>query len=203
MSEEEMMPLPSASRGWCGCGRVNRRTVLAGAAAAAGLAGVSAALAQDEAALPPQPGDFLVLAAGASPLTPQDIRQGSNAVEAFAMSPEGIVRSENFSNSVLLLRYDPAELPKEVATLSGEGVVAYSIICTHAGCPVNSRLEDGLIPCDCHGSRFDPQNNGAVAQGPALRKLPQLALNVADKALVVVEGFDSRVGGDMVGEDDR
>ncbi len=119
------------------------------------------------------------------------------------MSPDGVVRNSDYENTILLMRYDPAELPEETAAMSAEGVLGYSIICTHAGCPVGTQLKNKLIACDCHGSRFDPLNNGAVANGPAVRKLPQLKLGLSDGKLVVAEAFDSRIGGDMMGEDDR
>lgn len=191
----------------CGCcaGRMKRRTVLQGAAAAglAGLAGVRGAFAQAPEDMPPQPGDFLVSSLGDTPLTPEDIRLGGSGYEAWAMSPDGVVRSGDFFNSLLLVRFEPDALPEEAQARAGGGVLAYTVICTHAGCTVNSRLDDEMIACDCHGSRFDPANNGEVTRGPARRKLPQLALAVEDGKLVVAEGFDSRVGGDSVGDDDR
>jgi Rieske Fe-S protein len=190
----------------CGCGaHLNRRTILQGAALGiAGLAGVRPSFAQDAAdAMPPQAGDFLVSSLGTTPLSPDDIRINNNPTEAWAMSPEGVVRSGEFSNSILLLRYEADALPPETAAMAGEGVLGYTLICTHSGCPLNTDLDGELIACDCHGSRFDPKSNGKVAHGPAKRKLPQVALAVADGKLVIATGFDSRIGGDSVGDDDR
>jgi Rieske Fe-S protein len=43
-------------------------------------------------------------------------------------------------------------------------LVAYSAVCTHAGCTVG--YEGGQIVCPCHGATYDPQT-GAVTGGPA------------------------------------
>ena len=188
----------------CACTRISRRSVLGGLAAAGAFAGPGGtALAAAPDAMPPQVGDFLVSPAGNTPLTPDSIKLDSKPFEAVAMSPDGVVRNAEYENTVLLLRYDPAALPAETAAKSAEGVLGYTIICTHAGCPLASTLKGKLLGCDCHGSRFDPLKNGEVQHGPAVRKLPQLGLGVQDGKLVVATAFDSRVGGDMMGEDDR
>lgn len=54
------------------------------------------------------------------------------------------------------------------------GVSALSTRCTHLGCRI-SRVEDGLLVCPCHGSRFHP--DGRVATGPANRPLAPLAVS--------------------------
>ncbi|MFG3150291.1 Rieske (2Fe-2S) protein [Streptomyces sp. NPDC048243] len=59
---------------------------------------------------------------------------------------------------------------------------AFSAICTHQGCTVNT-VADGTIDCPCHGSRFSVEN-GAVKAGPAPRPLP------AEK--IVVDGNSIR-----------
>jgi Rieske Fe-S protein len=53
---------------------------------------------------------------------------------------------------------------------------AFSAICTHAGCFVNS-VSNGTINCPCHGSRFSI-TDGAVVNGPATIPLPRIAINV-------------------------
>jgi Rieske Fe-S protein len=47
---------------------------------------------------------------------------------------------------------------------------AFSAICTHQGCTVNS-VSGGTINCPCHGSKFRI-TDGSVAGGPAKRPLP-------------------------------
>ena len=94
---------------------------------------------------------------------------------------------------------DVAEAEDEQHRQRKEGEVHESL---SAGCPL-SGIKEKLIACDCHGSRFDPVKNGEVAHGPAVRKLPQLGLAVKDGKIVVAAAFDSKIGGDMMGEDDR
>lgn len=205
MKEQRPVPYIEASDDACGCGctKLSRRSVLGGLAVAGVAAGIGPAFAQTPEELPPQVGDFLVSSNGSTPLTIDDIRLNGRPFESFAMAPDGTVRSAVYENTVLLLRYDPTTLSEDVAAKSGDGVLGYTIICTHAGCPLASTLKGKLLGCDCHGSRFDPLKNGEVQHGPAVRKLPQLGLGVQDGKLVVATAFDSRVGGDMMGEDDR
>jgi Rieske Fe-S protein len=60
----------------------------------------------------------------------------------------------------------------------GDAVHAYSAVCTHQGCTVNS-VANNVINCPCHGSRFNAQT-GAVISGPAPRALPSIAVAVRD-----------------------
>jgi Rieske Fe-S protein len=53
---------------------------------------------------------------------------------------------------------------------------AFTAICTHAGCFVNS-VSNGTINCPCHGSRFSIRD-GSVVQGPAARPLAPIAIKV-------------------------
>ena len=68
---------------------------------------------------------------------------------------------------------------KVVLTKADDGTVhAFSSICTHQGCPV-SEVADGRIICPCHGSQFEA-DTGEVAEGPAPRALPSVAVAVRD-----------------------
>jgi Rieske Fe-S protein len=71
---------------------------------------------------------------------------------------------------------------KIVLTRDSSGDVhAFSSICTHQGCPVNS-VSGGAISCPCHGSQFDA-SSGAVLAGPAPRPLPPVAVTIQDDAI--------------------
>jgi ubiquinol-cytochrome c reductase iron-sulfur subunit len=99
--------------------------------------------------------------------------------------------------AVILHRMVPSEIVSE-ATLnwSVEGIVCYSKICTHVGCPIslNERTTHNLL-CPCHQSTFDLADAGKVLFGPAARPLPQLALTVdSDGYLAAQHGFDEPVG---------
>ena len=87
---------------------------------------------------------------------------------------------------VVRLRIRDLELPEARAGWAPGGIVAYSKICTHAGCaialyraplfePTSSRP---ALVCPCHYSTFDPAAGGKVLFGPAGRNLPQLPLEI-------------------------
>ena len=75
-------------------------------------------------------------------------------------------------------------------------VVAYSKICTHAGCPVALyRERDDVLFCPCHQSTFDVQRGATPVFGPAARNLPQLPLGTDDEGYLVALGdFTEQAG---------
>ena len=79
---------------------------------------------------------------------------------------------------------------------SPEGFVAYSKICTHAGCPVGLyQASSQQLLCPCHQSLFDVIAGARPVFGPAPRSLPQLPLAIdADGFLVAQRDFTEPVG---------
>ena len=77
-----------------------------------------------------------------------------------------------------------------------EGIVAYSKICTHVGCPVALyEQQTHHLLCPCHQSQFDIKHEAAVIFGPAKRPLPQLPITVdAEGYLVARSDFEEPVG---------
>jgi ubiquinol-cytochrome c reductase iron-sulfur subunit len=77
-----------------------------------------------------------------------------------------------------------------------DGVVAFSKICTHAGCPVGLyNVESHQLVCPCHQSTFDVLLDCKPVFGPASRSLPQLALSVDDNGYLIAQGdYDQAVG---------
>jgi ubiquinol-cytochrome c reductase iron-sulfur subunit len=66
-------------------------------------------------------------------------------------------------------------------TWGPEGYVAFSKVCTHAGCPVGLYQQQfKKLLCPCHQSTFDVADGASVSFGPATRPLPQLPLEVDD-----------------------
>jgi len=179
---------------------IDRRTVLrAGIALGVGRVASRAGEVQaDPAAAAPRPGDVLVRLNDASriALVSGDIRIGAMPVAAWPMDPiEGIVRSGTRLNQVLLLRLDPDTLTADTRPRAADGVVAYTMICTHNGCDVDDWIaKEHLLSCSCHDSRFDPKDGAAVVDGPAPRPLPALPLKIVDGKLTVAAPFTSRVG---------
>ncbi len=112
-----------------------------------------------------------------------DIEAGS----FYTAYPEG-ADPEQVGAPLAVVRLDPAalRLPAGRAHWAPEGILAYSKVCTHAGCSValyRSPLFEPTEPrpalvCPCHYSTFDPARGGTVLFGPAGRPLPQLPLVV-------------------------
>jgi ubiquinol-cytochrome c reductase iron-sulfur subunit len=95
--------------------------------------------------------------------------------------PEGAVDAAD-SQTVLirvdLLDFSP--LPGR-EDWSPDGYLAYSKICTHAGCPVGLyEAQTQQLFCPCHQSVFDAVDGAKPVSGPASRPLPQLPLEVGD-----------------------
>jgi len=62
---------------------------------------------------------------------------------------------------------DPALGPIVLIHLDNGQFVAYSAICTHAGCQVQFDPSAKDLICPCHGAVYDPYNNAQVLSGPA------------------------------------
>jgi ubiquinol-cytochrome c reductase iron-sulfur subunit len=110
--------------------------------------------------------------------------------------PEGFVGSP--VSQALLIRVEPGSLrlpPERLAWAPG-GFIAFSKICTHAGCPVGLyQASTHQLLCPCHQSTFDVLRGAAQVFGPASRPLPQLPLEVgADGALRARGDFSEPVG---------
>jgi ubiquinol-cytochrome c reductase iron-sulfur subunit len=100
--------------------------------------------------------------------------------------------------AVILLRMQPGDITpaKGRENWSVQGIVCFSKICTHVGCPIslNERTTHHLL-CPCHQSTFDLANNGKVIFGPAGRPLPQLPIKVDDEGYLVAQrDFTEPVG---------
>lgn len=115
--------------------------------------------------------------------------------------PEGIDKlpnplEERAKAAVLLLRLEPTMLTDATQALGYQGIIAYSKICTHLGCPVALyEQQTHLLLCPCHQSTFDITQDCKVVFGPAKRPLPQLPITVDEQGyLVAKDGFNQPVG---------
>lgn len=125
-----------------------------------------------------------------------DLKTGAKQILTLPMSSkDGIVRDGSRYNQILLQRFDASELSADTAKFAADGVVAYSAICTHNGCPVTAWNREGdTYMCPCHMSEFNPRNSAAVAGGPAPRALPALPLRIENDEIVVAGEFSHEVG---------
>jgi ubiquinol-cytochrome c reductase iron-sulfur subunit len=134
------------------------------------------------------------------PLKAADIEEKS----FYTAFPEGASKEELGSPIVLVrLPVHALRLPRELAGYDVDGIVAYSKICTHAGCAISMYRAPLFQPdaphpalvCPCHYSTFDPADGGSVTFGPAGRALPMLPLSVDGQGYLRAKGdFDGAVG---------
>jgi ubiquinol-cytochrome c reductase iron-sulfur subunit len=126
------------------------------------------------------------------PIRAADVTLGS----AFHVIPEELAElshSEGYLEEkakaiVLLMRMLPEQLTEadDKKDWSYDGIVAYSKVCTHVGCPVALyEQQTHHLLCPCHQSQFDVANGAAVIFGPAARPLPQLPITVDDEGYLV------------------
>ena len=91
------------------------------------------------------------------------------------------------------MRLDPErpQGPQKARDWGYDGIVAYSKICTHVGCPVGLyEQQTHHLLCPCHQSTFDVTQDCKVIFGPAKRPLPQLQITVDTEGyLVAALGF--------------
>lgn len=110
--------------------------------------------------------------------------------------PEGAPGSA--IGQAVLLRVDPAQLrlPADRDGWAPGGYIAFSKVCTHAGCPVGLyRTEEHRLLCPCHQSTFDVLVGAIPSSGPAARPLPQLPITLnADGTVSAVRDFPDPVG---------
>lgn len=181
------------------------RTTLFGAMALVPLSGV--VLLRDLGPLPEDKlrhtrwskGKMLVNMNTNEPLRPADVGVGSLT---FAM-PEGMsehdhdFQTEIAKAALMIIRIQPDDIKdKRELEWSHEGIVAYSKICTHVGCPISLyEQQTHHVLCPCHQSTFDLSDGARVIFGPAGHALPQLRIGVNEEGYLEALGdFDEPVG---------
>jgi len=135
-----------------------------------------------------------------TPIKASDVTIGS----VFHVIPQGLSEGqpdyyeEKAKAVVLLIRLDPRVLKDrpERADWSYDGIVAYSKICTHVGCPVALyEQQTHHLLCPCHQSTFDVADEAKVVFGPAKRALPQLPIAVDTEGYLVARSdFTEPIG---------
>jgi ubiquinol-cytochrome c reductase iron-sulfur subunit len=121
--------------------------------------------------------------------------------------PEGSTdeEKEQMAASLVVIRLPPSQLslPPHLKGYDANGILAYSRICTHAGCAITLYRAPLFQPdeprpalvCPCHYSTFDPATGGTVTFGPAGRDLPLLPVYKDSKGYLRAKGnFDGPVG---------
>jgi len=144
-------------------------------------------------------GKLLVNVNTNEPLRASDVAVGSLTF----VRPEGLEEhDENFQteiakSAVMVVRIQPDNIKdKRELEWSHEGIVAYSKICTHVGCPISLyEQQTHHVLCPCHQSTFDLSDGARVIFGPAGHALPQLRIGVNDQGYLEALGdFEEPVG---------
>lgn len=105
----------------------------------------------------------------------EDTGQESSGAEA---EQGGAIAQEADVAPGSALPFQNAGQPAVLVHLESGDFVAYSAVCTHAGCEV--AYNNSQLACPCHGSVFDPANGGAVVSPPANRPLPEIPVEARD-----------------------
>ncbi|MGV9305372.1 cytochrome bc1 complex Rieske iron-sulfur subunit [Nonomuraea sp. NPDC003727] len=106
--------------------------------------------------------------------------------------PEGYEHDLNAlaKATLILIKFRPEEIKSGTnLNWTHDGIVAYSKICTHVGCPAALYEQTTHhILCPCHQSTFDAADGAKVIFGPAARPLPQLPIGVDEQGYLIAKG---------------
>jgi ubiquinol-cytochrome c reductase iron-sulfur subunit len=177
-----------------------RKLLIGGLVAAAGSLGIAALF--PIRSFGPSPGKSLrttpwrrgrrLVTDSNTPIRPADVPL-EGLVTAF---PDGLPNSAD--GQIVLIRLPSGLLQprNDRATWSPQGFIAYSKVCTHAGCPVGLyQAQTHQLLCPCHQSAFDVLNEAKVVFGPAFRALPQLPLAIDPEGYLIAQSdFHEPIG---------
>ncbi|MGH3377700.1 MAG: cytochrome bc1 complex Rieske iron-sulfur subunit [Actinoallomurus sp.] len=142
-------------------------------------------------------GTRLVVEGTGRPLKPTDFNSPGGIITVIPQGAEDNL-NELATSSVLLLNLpvDELKIKKGRENWNVGGIVAYSKICTHVGCPAALYEQTTHhILCPCHQSTFDALDSAKVIFGPAARALPQLPIGVDSEGyLIATSDFKEPVG---------
>ncbi|HEX8941363.1 MAG TPA: Rieske (2Fe-2S) protein [Candidatus Limnocylindrales bacterium] len=178
-----------------------RRRFLVGALLGA-LGGLAAAVAIPILSLGPAPGRSLFVTSWRKGLrivrtdgTPVN-RADLSADGILTVFPEGHVGEADAATLLIAVGRDLLRLPPDRQAWAPDGIVAYSKLCTHAGCPVGLyRASQHQLICPCHQSTFDVTDGARPIFGPAARPLPQLPIALQpDGTFVALGDYPEPVG---------
>lgn len=167
-----------------------------------GTATVGAALLFPVRSLGPRPGNALtttpwrkgrrLVDSSGHPVRPSDL----DVDGVLTVFPDGD-QSPGDAQTLLIRLPDGVNRPRPGRDgWTQDGCIAYSKVCTHAGCPVGLyEAQEHKLVCPCHQSLFEVTDGARPTFGPATRSLPQLPLDLdPDGYLVAQSDFHEPVG---------
>jgi len=132
------------------------------------------------------------------------VTDAGQPVRASDVPPNGLVtvfpegHAGSADGQAVLVRVDPGLLVprKGREDWSPDGLIVYSKVCTHAGCPVGLYQADThQLLCPCHQSAFDVLDEAKPVFGPAAAALPQLPIRIGTDGFLRARGdFPEPVG---------
>jgi len=144
------------------------------------------------------------------PIKPEDIEigqlvNGQPATLEELHGPEHQIAKAKAAIFIVRMNPNRIKIPESRSDWHVNGILCYSKICTHVGCPISLwEQQTHHLLCPCHQSTFDLADSGLVVFGPAARPLPQLPITVDDEGyLVARRGFDVPVGPSYFERDSR
>jgi ubiquinol-cytochrome c reductase iron-sulfur subunit len=127
------------------------------------------------------------------------IKLGDIAIGGIAtVMPAGFTDvDEDALAPTMLIRFGPDQILSQKERDWGVADhVAYSKICTHAGCPISLyEQQTHHLLCPCHQSTFDMSRDAKVIFGPAARPLPQLRIGLDSEGYFIAKGPYSQAVG--------
>ncbi len=146
-------------------------------------------------------GSRIVVDGTETPVKATDLRVGG-LISAIPENLKEVQEEERTLNArgkaaILVVRMQPDEIRSQQGeNWDYQGILAYSKICTHVGCPISLyEQRTHHLLCPCHQSTFDLADSGNVIFGPAARRMPQLPIGVDDEGyLVALADFAEPVG---------
>ncbi|MHA1152088.1 MAG: arsenate reductase (azurin) small subunit [Alphaproteobacteria bacterium] len=155
-----------------------REFIVAGAAGAAGLVAAQALPGRARAAI------------GSGEPTEYPVTEVARLADLAPGATLDFAYPDDDSPALLIRLPEPAD-----GGIGPEGdIVAFSILCTHKGCPVSYKAEHKMLICPCHWSTFDPAKAGTLVIGQASQGLPRIQLRVTGEKVQAV-GVDGLIYG--------
>jgi arsenite oxidase small subunit len=143
---------------------------------------------------------FLKAAAGlagaavVAPVLMAGERKGSGSGAYLAYEHKNVGSFSNLKkDGEIDFNYPDAESPCKAVIVNGQ-VKAYSLLCTHKGCPTVYDAETKIFECPCHFSKFDAEKDGEMIIGQATGSLPRVLVEVKNGDIIAY-GIDGLVFG--------
>ncbi len=89
--------------------------------------------------------------------------------------------------------YPDNDSPCKAVMVNGQ-IKAYSLLCTHKGCPIVYNADKRAFRCPCHFSEFDAELDGQMIIGQATENIPEILVRV-DGDKIIAYGVNGLIYG--------